>query len=328
MGQLSVKDLISIHDLSREDIELIFEKSKFLKKKQKNREPHEILRGRTICSIYEKPSLRTRVSFETAMVQLGGHCIYLKAIPDWEKSDVHLKESEEDIAKVLSRYVDAIVLRTFEHDMIVKFAEHATIPVVNALSNLTHPCQTLADLFTALEHKDKLEGLKMAYIGDGGCNTAHSSLLGCTKMGMDISIASPPQKKYRPNPRILKWAEKDAKETNAKITITDDPKEAAIDADIINVDVWISMGMEAETEERLKVFSPYRVDSKLVQLAKDDVIVMHCLPRTEYEIADDVVNDPAHSVIFDEAENRLHIQKGLLALLIDYQKDFTKLVGN
>ncbi len=315
MGQLSVKDLITIHDLTKEDINKIFKKTTELKRLQKTRQPHALLQNRTICAFYEKPSLRTRVSFEVAMVQLGGHAIYMKAIPEWKHADAHLKESDEDLARVLSRYVDAIVARTFSHEKIERLAQFASIPVVNALSDLTHPCQTLTDLYTMWEHKKKLEGLKVAYIGDGGNNMAHSTMLGCAKIGAHLTIAAPNNPKYQPNPKIMQWATEDAKETGSIITIVNDPKDALKDADVVYTDVWISMGMESEKEQRLQDFQGFQLNDALMQHAPEDAIVMHCLPRTPHEITDSVATGP-QSVIYDQAENRLHVQKAILVLLM------------
>ncbi len=316
MGKLSQKDLLTIHELTLNDVNLIFDKATELKEKHKKREPHEELRGRTVATFYEKPSLRTRVSFEAGVAQLGGHALYIKAIPGWKYSDTHLKEGITDLARVLSRYVDAIVARVYEHEKLVEMSRYASIPVINALSDLTHPCQGLADLFTIKEHKGKLKGLKIAYVGDGGSNMGHTTLLGAVKVGMNIAMACPENPKYRPSEKIMEWAKVDAEKSGATIEITNNPEEAVKEADIIYTDVWVSMGMEAEAKERLQAFQGYQVNMNLVQKANEDVKVMHCLPRTEHEISNDVVESP-YSIIFDQAENRMHVQKAILTLLID-----------
>lgn len=330
MSSLSKKDLLSIHKLTREDVDRIFKRTKELKDKQKRGEPHELLPGRTLAMIFTKPSLRTRFSFEVAMTQLGGHAIFLKApwkapseIATW-LSDIHMAEPKEDIGRILSGYADAIMARVHEHETLEVLAENATIPVINGLSNDLHPCQTLADLYTILEKKGKLEGLKLAYIGDGGCNTAHSTIIGCAKVGIEATVACPslgPLSKrgpYNPKKRYEDLAKKDAKESGIKRPrVVYDPFEAVKEADIIYTDVWVSMGMEAEAEERLSVFRPFQVNKKLVSHAKKDVIVMHCLPAHRgLEITNEVIEDEKHSVVFDEAENRLHVQKAILSLLM------------
>lgn len=313
------------------DIDLIFERTKELKDKQRRNEPHELLLGRTLAMIFEKPSLRTRFSFEVAITQLGGHAIFLKApwkapseIATW-LSDIHMAEPKEDIARILSRYADAIMARTYEHETLKVLADKATVPVINGLSNDLHPCQTLADLYTILEKKGRLEGLKLAYIGDGGCNTAHSTIIGCAKIGIEATVACPSyvskgtlRSRYEPKKKYMKWAREDAKESGTKIPeVVHDPLEAVKDADIIYTDVWVSMGMEAEKEERLAVFRPFQVTKKIVSSAKEDVIVLHCLPAHRgFEITDEVIEDKKHSVVFDEAENRLHVQKAILSLIM------------
>jgi len=324
MGQLSVKDLTSLYYLTRKDIEAIFEKTRELKDKLRRGESYEPLRGRSMAMIFEKPSLRTRVSFEVAMTQLGGHAIYLKypvKAPEEVRgflSDVHMAEPLKDIARVLSRYVDVIVARTYAQETVDKLARYADVPVINALTNDLHPCQTLADLYTVLEKKGRLEGLKLAYIGDGGCNTAHSTMIGCAKMGMDITIGCPssPDGRYEPRELYLKWAKEATEESGSKIEIVHDPVRAVEGADVIYTDTWVSMGMEAEMEERLRVFPPFQVNAELLKHAKEDVIVLHCLPAYRgKEITEEVIEGP-HSVVFDEAENRLHTQKALLVLLL------------
>jgi len=303
------KNLISIHDLTLEEVNQIFEVSKTLKQKQLTGESHRVLEGKTLGMIFTKPSTRTRISFETGIYQLGGIGMY------FGPNDLQLGRSESisDTAKVLSRYLDGIMIRTFAHQDVIDLAEGASIPVINGLTDLLHPCQVLADLFTILEKKGKLKELKLAYIGDGN-NMAHSLLNGCSKVGMHISIASPSG--YKPNAEIVNNAKKNAKYMGSKVEILDDPVKAVKNADIIYTDVWASMGQESEAAERRKKFMRYQVNPKLVKNAKDDYLFMHCLPAHR---GDEVVNEVAdspNSVIFDEAENRLHVQKAIMALVM------------
>ncbi len=301
------KSLVSINDLTIEEIYQIFDVSKTLKEKLYIGEPHRVLEGKTLGMIFTKPSTRTRVSFETGIYQLGGIGMY------FGPNDLQLKKSEsiQDTAKVLSRYLSGIMIRTFDHQDVVELAKYSTIPVINGLTDLLHPCQVLTDLFTVLEKKRILKGLKLAYIGDGN-NMAHSLLNGCSKVGMDIAIASPSG--FKPNEDIVKNAKVNAKYMGSKVEILDDPKAAVKDADVVYTDVWASMGQEAEAEERKKKFMKYQVNPELVKLAKEDYLFMHCLPAHR---GDEVVNEVAdspNSVIFDEAENRLHVQKAIMAL--------------
>jgi ornithine carbamoyltransferase len=303
------KDLISIHDLTLEEVNQIFELSKTFKQKQLIGEPHQVLEGKTLGMIFTKPSTRTRISFETGIYQLGGIGMY------FGPNDLQLGKSESiaDTAKVLSRYLNGIMIRTFAHQDVIDLAEGASIPVINGLTDLLHPCQVLADLFTILEKKGKLKGLKLAYIGDGN-NMAHSLLNGCSKVGMHISIASPSG--YKPNADIVNNAKKNAKYMGSKVEILDDPVKAVKNVDVVYTDVWASMGQESEAAERRKKFMKYQVNPKLVKNAKDDYLFMHCLPAHR---GDEVVNEVAdspNSVIFDEAENRLHVQKAIMALVM------------
>ena len=303
------KDLISIADLSLEEIYQIFEVSKSLKEKLYTGEPHHVLDGKTLGMIFTKRSTRTRVSFEVGIYQLGGIGMY------FGPNDLQLgtSESVSDTAKVLSRFLNGIMIRTFAHSDVTELAKYADIPVINGLTDLLHPCQVLTDLFTVLEKKRKLEGLKLAYIGDGN-NMAHSLLNGCSKVGMNIAIASPSG--YKPNKDIVDDAKKFAKYMGSKVEILDDPIAAVKNADIVYTDVWASMGQESEAAERRKKFMKYQVNPKLVKNAKDDYLFMHCLPAHR---GDEVVNevaDSVNSVIFDEAENRLHVQKAIMALVM------------
>ncbi len=303
------KDLISIHDLSREEVEQILDTSHILKMKQKLGEFYHPLKGKTLGMIFQKSSTRTRVSFEVGMWQLGGYALFLGA------NDLQLNRGETiaDTARNLSRYLDGIMIRTFSHQDVIDLAEHSTVPVINGLTDLLHPCQVLADLFSIVEKKNKLDGIKLAYIGDGN-NMAHSLMFGGAKTGLHVVICSPSG--FEPDPEITRLSRLDAAKTGATITIKDDPVEAVQNADVIYTDVWTSMGMEDEHEQRLKSFKRYQVNSTLIEKAKEDVLIMHCLPahRGE-EITDEVIDGP-RSIVFDQAENRLHVQKAIMALLM------------
>lgn len=303
------KNLISIADLSIEEIYQIFDVSKTLKEKLYTGEPHKLLEGKTLGMIFTKRSTRTRVSFETGIYQLGGIGMY------FGPNDLQLGTSESisDTAKVLGRYLNGIMIRTFDHQDVIELGKHAGIPVINGLTDLLHPCQVLTDLFSILEKKRVLKGLKLAYIGDGN-NMAHSLLNGCSKVGMNISIASPSG--YKPNKDIVENAKKFAKYMGSKIEITDDPVGAVKNADIVYTDVWASMGQEQEAAERKKKFAKYQVNPKLVKNAKDDYLFMHCLPAHRGEEVVNEVADSPNSIIFDEAENRLHVQKAIMALVM------------
>ncbi|WP_035423947.1 ornithine carbamoyltransferase [Bacillus sp. UNC438CL73TsuS30] len=300
------KNFLQLSDFTTDEILYLLDVAVELKAMQKQGKPHPYLSGQVLGMIFDKSSTRTRVSFEVGMMQLGGQAIFLSS----KDSQLGRGESISDTAKVLSRYVDALMIRTFTHESIEEFAHHAEIPVINGLTDLQHPTQVMADLLTILEHKGKLAGLKMCYIGDGYNNMAHSLLEGALKVGIDISIASP--EGYMPNQTIVENAEQIAKETGAQITITHNPVEAIQDADVVVTDVWTSMGQEAETEKRLKAFEGFQVNDDLCKHAKSDFIFLHCLPahRGE-EVTADLIDGP-HSVVFDEAENRLHAQKAIL----------------
>ena len=303
------KSLIEINHLSLEEIYQIFDLSGTLKEKQNTGEPHKLLEGKTLGMIFSKPSTRTRISFETGIYQLGGMGMY------FNQNDLQLKKSESvsDTAKVLSRYLNGIMIRTFDHQDVIDLAKFGSIPVINGLTDLHHPCQVLTDLFTVLEKRRTLKGLKLVYIGDGN-NVAHSLLHGCSKVGMNITIASPSG--YMPNQEIVAESKVNAKYMGSKIEITEDPVKAVSGADIIYTDVWASMGQEKEAAERRKKFIKYQVNSKLVKNAKDDYIFMHWLPAHRGDEVTDEICDSPNSVIFDEAENRLHVQKAIMALVM------------
>ena len=305
---LKGEDLLSIHDLTTEEVYEILDLAKELKAKQKAGVEHHILKGKTLGMIFQKSSTRTRVSFEVGMYQLGGTALFLSG----NELQIGRGEPIKDTARVLSRYLDGVMIRTFAHADVEEFAKYADIPVINALTDLLHPCQVLTDLLTIQEHKGKtLKGLKLAYIGDGN-NMTHSLMYGCAKVGMHFSVATPPG--YEPNAVVTQNAVEDAKLTGGSITVGHDIFAAAKDADILYTDVWASMGQESERQERKEIFKNYQINKELLQVADKRAIVLHCLPahRGE-EITEDVMEDNAQ-VIFDEAENRLHVQKAIMAL--------------
>ncbi|MCH3913817.1 MAG: ornithine carbamoyltransferase [Acidaminococcaceae bacterium] len=306
---LKNKDLISIHDLSVGEVATILDVSKKIKRKQKAGEPHEYLKGKTLAMIFSKASTRTRVSFETGFHQLGGHPIYMSEAT----SQIGRGEPVKDTARVLSRFVDGIMIRTFSHEAVKELAKYASVPVINGLTDLLHPCQALTDIFTVLEYKEVLKGRKLVYVGDGN-NMAHSLMFACAKVGMNMVCASP--KGYQPNPQILQQAQEDAKATGATITVEEDMFDAAKGADVLYTDVWASMGEEAEREVRMKALHDYQINAELLATARPDAMVLHCLPAHRGEEITEEVIEGKHSAVFDEAENRLHVQKAIMALLM------------
>jgi ornithine carbamoyltransferase len=305
--QLQGKDLLTLHEMSSEEILEILKVAAKLKDFNKKGINHQILEGKSLAMIFTKSSTRTRVSFEVGIHQLGGQALFLSS------NDIQIGrgESISDTAGVLSRYVHGIMIRTFAQQDVIDLAKYADIPVINGLTDLVHPCQVLADLQTIQEQKGSLKGLKMAYIGDGN-NMAHSLMVGGAKVGMDVSVATP--KGYAPDELCVNWAKEAADLTGAKVVVTEDPLEAVKDADIIYTDVWASMGQEAEQKIREKAFAAYQVNEALVAHAKKDYIFLHCLPAHRGEEVSAGVIDGPNSVIFDEAENRLHAQKAVMAL--------------
>ncbi|MGM9583684.1 MAG: ornithine carbamoyltransferase [Phascolarctobacterium sp.] len=303
------KDLLTIHDLTVGEVATILDVAKKLKRKQKNGESHQYLKGKTLAMLFSKASTRTRTSFEVGFWQLGGHPIYLSD----SASQIGRGEPIRDTARVLSRMVDGIMIRTFSHDSVVELAKYASVPVINGLTDLLHPCQALTDMFTIQEKMEVLKGRKLVYVGDGN-NMAHSLMYACAKVGMNMVCASP--KGYQPNPKVLAEAQEDASHTGCTITVEEDLFKAAKGADVLYTDVWTSMGEEAEREVRLKALHDYQINQALLDVARPECIVLHCLPahRGE-EITDDVIEGP-HSVVFDQAENRLHVQKAIMALLM------------
>ncbi|MDD4601054.1 MAG: ornithine carbamoyltransferase [Negativicutes bacterium] len=306
---LKGKDLLSIHDLSCTEVQSILDLAKELKAKQKQGIEHHLLKGKTLGMIFQKASTRTRVSFEVGMWQLGGMGLFLSS------KDLQIGRGEpiRDTARVLSRYVDGIMIRTFSHDDVKELAHYATVPVINALTDLLHPCQALTDIFTILEYKGDLRGRKLAYIGDGN-NMVNSLMHACAKVGMDIAVATPPE--YAPDAGIVADAMADAVKAGSKITLCNDPFEAAADADALYTDVWASMGQETEQKIREKSFAGYQINADIMKVAKSDAIILHCLPAHRGEEITDEAMEGKQSVVFDQAENRLHVQKAIMALLM------------
>jgi len=308
-----MRHLLSIADLEPQELRGILELARELKAEWQAGGNRPLLAGKALGMIFQKPSLRTRVSFEVAMLHLGGWALYLS------RSEVGLgtRESVPDVARVLGRYVDGIVARVFAHTDIEALAAYSPVPVINGLSDHSHPCQALADLLTIAEKKEGFERLKLAYVGDGN-NVCTSLLFAATKVGMDIGVASP--EGYAPSAEVVEKAQEFAAQSGSRVTITTDPLAAVREADILYTDAWTSMGQEEEAETRLNVFPPYQVNAAMLAQAKGDAMVMHCLPAHRgQEIADEVADGP-QSVIFDQAENRLHAQKAVLAWLLGKER--------
>ncbi|RKD21829.1 ornithine carbamoyltransferase [Ammoniphilus oxalaticus] len=306
---LTGRDFLRLADFTKQELTDLLALAAELKKLQKAGGSYQPLKGKALGMIFEKASTRTRVSFEVGIYQLGGQGMFFSS------KDLQIGRGEpiSDTAQVLSRYVDGIMIRTFGHEIVEELAKYASIPVINGLTDEFHPCQIMADFQTIIEHKGKLEGLKFAYVGDGN-NMAHSLLIGAAKMGMDIAVASP--QGYMPDEAIVSMAKEFAKESGSNVLITDNPIEAATQADVIYTDVWASMGQEEEQEKREKAFANYQVNGSLVERANADYIFMHCLPAHRGEEVSAEVIDGANSVIFDEAENRLHAQKAIMAAIM------------
>jgi ornithine carbamoyltransferase len=304
-----IRHLLTVQDLKNREIDEILNEAKKLKVRwKKERKRLNLLEGKTLALLFEKPSTRTRVSFELAITQLGGNALFLK------KDELQLGRGETiaDTAKVLSRYVDFICARVFSHKTLEELAKHASIPVINALSDFAHPCQILGDLLTIKEEFKKLAGLRLAYIGDGN-NVCNSLLIACTKVGIDIAIACP--QGYEPAIRAVKWAAQNRGESGSRIEIYENPAKAAKEAHIIYTDTWVSMGNEAEREQRLRAFRHYQVNASLAKHAKKGWIFMHCLPAHRGEEVTEEIIDGPNSVVWDQAENRLHVQKAILLWL-------------
>jgi ornithine carbamoyltransferase len=301
------RDFIEIHDFTAREVMAIFKLARAMKAKP--RKFRDALKGKTLAMIFEKSSTRTRVSFEVGMLQLGGHALFLSS------RDIQLGRGEPiaDTAKVLSRYVDGIMARTFAHKTVTDLAENAAVPVINGLTDLSHPCQVMADYFTAWEKLGKLKGKKIAWIGDGN-NMAHSLMFGAPKVGMNITVATPAG--YEPDPKVVKLATEDAKKAGTKIVLTHSIEEAVDDADIVETDVWASMGQEEEAEKRKRDFAGWTVDKRAMSLARKDAIFLHCLPAHRGEEVAAEVIDGKQSAVWDEAENRLHVQKAIMVTLM------------
>ncbi len=300
--------LLKLLDLSSEEIIDILNLADQLKYEQKHGIPHNTLKGMTLGMIFQKASTRTRVSFETGMYQLGGHALFLSS----KELQIGRGEPVQDTARVLSRYVNGIMIRTFEQEEVENLAHYGTVPIINGLTDFCHPCQVLADLQTVREYKNKLDGLNMCYIGDGN-NMANSLTVGCLKVGMNVSLACPND--YRPDAKVLEFAKE-----YKNFKLVTDPKEAATDADVLFTDVWASMGQEGEAEKRRIAFKGYQINDDIMKLAKSDAMVLHCLPaHREEEITAKVFEQHA-AEIFDEAENRLHAQKAVMVRLIAPEK--------
>ena len=306
------EDFISIHNLSIYEFNQILELTEQIKTNPQRFQNK--LKNKILAMIFQKPSLRTRVTFEVGMLQLGGEAIYLSP------SDIQMgaRETPYDVGKNLERWVDGIMIRTFAHQDVIDLAKACRIPVINALTDLLHPCQAMADFFTIKEKRRDLGNFKLTYLGDGN-NVCHSLLLGAAKSGCNITIATPLG--HEPNPEILKLAEEDGKETGSRFYFMDEPPEAVKEADAIYTDVWASMGQEQEKEERAKTFAPFQVNKDLMAKAKSDAFFMHCLPAHRGEEVTDDVIDSSQSVVLDQAENRLHIQKAIMLLLLEKENN-------
>jgi len=300
------KDLISLRDLNKKEIIFLFKKTKKLKKVFKKKKFLNLLKGRIGVLLFEKPSLRTRVTFETALKQLGGESIYLSP------SDVQMgkRESVKDIAQNLSRWIDLIIVRTFSHNITKELKEYSIVPVINALDDYEHPCQALADYYTIWEREKNLEKIKLGFIGDGN-NVCHSLMLGAKILGVNMMVATP--KGYEPAQEITEFSKE-------KVILTNDPREVVKECDYIYTDVWVSMGQESEKEKRIKDFQGFQVNSELLKLAKKDYKIMHCLPAHRGEEITDEVLDSENSIVLDQAENRLHIQRTLILYLLNLIK--------
>jgi ornithine carbamoyltransferase len=307
--QLKGRDFLCLSDYTKEEILYLLDLAAKLKQEQKQGIPHPHLAGKTLGMIFDKASTRTRVSFEVGMYQLGGMAMFMSG------RDLQIGRGEPipDTAKVLSRYIDGIMIRTYSDAMVKELADHASIPIINGLTDMQHPCQVMADFQTIIEQKGRLEGLKLAYVGDGN-NMVHSLMIGAAKVGMNVAVASP--EGYMPDKGVEQMTREFAAETGVEVLVTNDPAEAVAGADIVYTDVWASMGQEDEQQERLKKFAGFEVTEALMQKAKADAIFMHCLPahRGE-EVSADVIDGPK-SVVFDQSENRLHAQKAILVAVM------------
>ncbi len=300
------RDFLTLQDFTEDEIWEVLRLSKEVKSGNFRERP---LDGKNIAMLFQKPSTRTRVSFEVAIQKLGGHALIL----DWSRLQLSRGETVADTARVLDRYVDGIIARVFEHSILEEMAKHAKAPVINALSDFLHPCQIISDLFTMWEKKGKLKGLNVVFVGDGSSNVCHSLIIGCTKVGANIAVACP--REYRPHEKVVQWAKQNCSTSSAEFSIVEDPTEAVENADIVYTDVFVSMGQEAERERRLRTFLPkYQVNEQLMEKCPN-ALFMHCLPAHRGEEVTDAIIDGPQSIVWDQAENRLHAQVALLALI-------------
>ncbi len=304
---MKAHDFLTIRDLSKEEMHETFSIARDMKADRSKYA--EALKGKTLALIFEKPSLRTRTSFDVGIQQLGGFSLYLSPA----EISLGKRESIHDVAKNLERMVQGIMIRTFAHQIVIEMAKYASIPVINGLTDYSHPCQAMADFLTILEKKKKFEGLKLVYVGDGN-NVAHSLMFAGARLGVNVTIVCPPD--FKPNVTAFQQAVEDAKSTGAVIEVVHDPAVGVKNADVVYTDTWASMGQESEAEARRKIFAPYQVNKKLMSYAKSDALFMHCLPAHRNEEVTDEVIDSPQSVVFDEAENRLHVQKAIMYQLM------------
>jgi ornithine carbamoyltransferase len=304
---MNAKDFLSIRDLSPSEMEYLLVLGRQMKAHPSTY--CDALRGKTLAMIFEKPSLRTRVSFDVGIHQLGGHSLYLSQ----EEIKLGKRESIHDVARNLERMVQGIMIRTFAQENVEEMAVFSDVPVINGLTDYSHPCQAMADYLTIWEVKGKLQGLKLAFVGDGN-NVAHSLMFGAAQLGLEVCVATPQE--YEPRPEAVAWALRRASMAGGAVRITNDPRDAVSSADIVYTDVWASMGQESEAEVRRQLFRPYQVNASLFALAKPDALFMHCLPAHRGEEVTSDVIDSAHSVVFQQAENRLHVQKAILMELM------------
>ena len=300
------KDFLALSHYTKDELDALFALTRKLKEKQKKGEEHHLLKGKSVALIFEKSSTRTRISFEVGVYQLGAQPLFISS----GTSQMGRGEPIKDTARVMARYCDGVMIRTYGQEIVEEFARYASVPVINGLTDLFHPCQIMADIFTVMEHKGKYDGLKYAWVGDGN-NMANTWIEAAAIFGFDLTLACPAG--YEPEARVLAWAKEKA---TSRIVLTRDPREAVRDADVLNTDVWASMGQEAEQNEREKAFAGFQLNEALLDEAKGNCMVLHCLPahRGE-EITDDVIEGP-HSAVWDEAENRLHVQKAIMATLM------------
>lgn len=304
---MKAQDFLTVRDLSTKEILETFKIARAMKANRKKFS--KVLQGKTLALIFEKPSLRTRTSFDVGIQQLGGYSLYLSPA----EISLGKRESVHDVAKNLERMVQGIMIRTFAHQIVIDMAKHASIPVINGLTDYSHPCQAMADFMTIQEKKKKLTGLKVCYVGDGN-NVAHSLMFAGARLGVNVTVACPPG--YEPHVTAVDQAVQDAKKTGASIEVVHSPFEGVKNADVVYTDVWASMGQESEAEERRKIFLPFQVNSALMSIAKKDALFMHCLPAHRGDEVTDEVVDSKQSVVFDEAENRLHVQKAIMYQLM------------